>query len=93
MLYSRINLTFTLPYLLFLCFSGLGFVVGSNVAKLAGSWQWGVRVTPMLGAVCLLLIILVLKEPERGASEDKGRSADSMNASSFLEDLRALAKK
>ena len=30
-------------------FSGLGYVVGSAVANALGAWQWGIRVTAVLG--------------------------------------------
>ena len=37
--------------------SGLGYIVGSETAKAMGSWHWGLRVTPCLGVVAVLLII------------------------------------
>ncbi|KAH9503906.1 Protein spinster 1 [Bulinus truncatus] len=49
--------------------SGLGYIVGSLVAKLLGEWQWALRVTPVLGVVCVLLIVLIVVEPLRGMSE------------------------
>ncbi|VDO78433.1 unnamed protein product [Heligmosomoides polygyrus] len=49
--------------------SGLGFVVGSNVASLLDSWQWGIRVTALAGIVALILLVLIVDEPKRGAAE------------------------
>ncbi|KRZ06875.1 Protein spinster -like protein 1 [Trichinella zimbabwensis] len=67
--------------------SGLGFIVGSKVAKAAyNQWQWGVRVTPPLGVICILLAIFVLKEPKRGAAEQNTNSEPT----SWLDDLRYL---
>merc|ERR1712158_236983 len=39
--------------------SGLGYIVGAETAKAAGSWQWGLRVTPIAGVVAVILILLV----------------------------------
>ena len=49
--------------------SGLGYIVGSSVASLMGSWHWALRVTPILGLICVLLLILLVREPKRGESE------------------------
>ncbi|CAB07311.1 Major facilitator superfamily (MFS) profile domain-containing protein [Caenorhabditis elegans] len=70
---------------------GLGFVVGSAVASWTGHWQWGVRVTGVLGIVCLLLIIVFVREPERGKAErEKGEIAASTEATSYLDDMKDL---
>ncbi|CAI5452072.1 unnamed protein product [Caenorhabditis angaria] len=70
---------------------GLGFVVGSAVDSWTGQWQWGVRVTGILGVVCLLLIILFVREPERGSAErDQGEIHASVEATSYWEDLKDL---
>ena len=52
--------------------SGLGFIVGSETAKAMGSWHWWLRVTPGLGVVAVLLIIFLVTEPPRGASDGHG---------------------
>ncbi|CAH1112178.1 unnamed protein product [Psylliodes chrysocephalus] len=49
--------------------SGLGYIVGSETAKIFGQWQWALRVTPILGLAAVLLIIFILEDPERGQSE------------------------
>uniref|UniRef100_F1L4Q1 Protein spinster 1 n=2 Tax=Ascaris TaxID=6251 RepID=F1L4Q1_ASCSU len=74
--------------------SGLGYMVGSYVSSWFGSWNWGIRVTPVLGIVCLFSIIFVIKEPKRGEIEvAKGMSnASGVTTTSYLEDLKALCK-
>lgn len=70
---------------------GLGFVVGSAVASWTGHWQWGVRVTGVLGIVCLFLIIFFVREPERGRAErEKGEIAGSTEATSYWADMKDL---
>lgn len=49
--------------------SGLGFVAGDAIARAFKAWQWGIRLTPIFGTLCLLLLIIVLKEPVRGGAE------------------------
>jgi len=68
--------------------SGMGYIVGSNVAKAMGSWQWSLRVTPVLGIVCTLLIIFVTREPARGASE----GGSHLTKTSWGDDIRYLCK-
>ncbi|XP_076269936.1 lysolipid transporter protein spinster isoform X2 [Rhynchophorus ferrugineus] len=68
--------------------SGLGYIVGSETAKMAGSWHWALRVTPGLGVIAVVLIVFFLKEPERGASEGSGH----MESTSWIEDLKHIIK-
>ena len=49
--------------------SGLGYIIGAQVAERAGGWQWALRVTPFLGLVLLLVTAIFAIEPERGAVE------------------------
>ncbi|XP_021921936.1 protein spinster isoform X2 [Zootermopsis nevadensis] len=49
--------------------SGLGYIVGSEMAHVTGSWQWGLRVTPIIGVIAVLLVIFVMHDPVRGNSE------------------------
>ena len=58
--------------------SGLGYIVGSETARIFGDWQWGLRATPVLGIVAVVLILFLLTDPPRGESEGH-------------EDLRRLA--
>ncbi|RCN41705.1 transporter, major facilitator family protein [Ancylostoma caninum] len=71
--------------------SGLGFIVGSRVAALTGRWEWGVRVSVIFGIICLAMIIFFIDDPERGAAErEKGEMANTLVASSYTEDIKAL---
>lgn len=70
--------------------SGLGYIVGSNIAKLTGNWQWALRFTPPLGLICIVLLIVVVKEPKRGGAE--GTIVEN-NKSSILNDVVYLLKK
>ncbi|XP_048257171.1 protein spinster homolog 1-like isoform X3 [Haliotis rufescens] len=68
--------------------SGLGYIVGSYVAKAMHNWQWALRVTPGLGALCVVLILIFCKEPPRGHSEGGTHLVNT----SFLQDIKALLK-
>jgi len=67
--------------------SGLGYIVGSQTAKLIGSWHWGLRVTPIAGAIAVLLILLVIEDPPRGESEGA-----HLAPTSWWADIRSLCK-
>ena len=73
--------------------SGLGYVVGSGVSKLTGHWQWGIRVTPIAGILCVLALLLIVEEPVRGAAEAEAGAKDATMKvkSSYLEDVKYLA--
>ncbi|KAJ8332275.1 hypothetical protein SKAU_G00427580 [Synaphobranchus kaupii] len=70
--------------------SGLGYIVGSQVDKLAQDWHWALRVTPGLGLLAVLLLIVVVKEPKRGAIE--ARPEHSLHRTSWTADILALSK-
>ena len=40
-----------------------------QAAKLGGSWQWALRVTPVLGAIFVGLAAIFVREPKRGEAE------------------------
>ncbi|KAL4713991.1 hypothetical protein ACJJTC_005622 [Scirpophaga incertulas] len=67
--------------------SGMGYIVGSGAAAAADNWRWGLRVTPFLGIVAVVLIIWLMKDPERGAAEHS-----HMTATSYSDDLKSLFK-
>lgn len=68
-------------------FSGLGYMVGSYMSMWAGAWEWGVRMTPILGLICIVLILFVLDDPIRGNAD-----VAFVESSSFIEDVRYLFK-
>ncbi|KAK4874836.1 hypothetical protein RN001_014196 [Aquatica leii] len=68
--------------------SGMGYIIGSETASATGKWQWGLRVTPFLGAIAVLLIVFVLKDPHRGESE----GAHRMGQTTWLEDVKDILK-
>ncbi|TKR89102.1 hypothetical protein L596_013253 [Steinernema carpocapsae] len=74
--------------------SGLGYIVGSYVASAFGAWYWGLRVTPVVGFVCLLLIVFVIQEPERGAADkaDGAKNACDQAPSTYFEDLKEIVQ-
>ena len=41
-------------------------MVGSQVAEVAGCWRWGVRVTPVLNLLALVLLVVFMVDPPRG---------------------------
>lgn len=67
--------------------SGLGFIGGSTVALWTGDWRWGVRFTPLLGVIFLVLIVMGLEEPKRGQAEHA-----QLESSTLLEDLKYLLR-
>ena len=96
-------LTYVHGFQSFFCYlcSGLGYIVGSKVAKLAGEdWQYAFKVTPGLGVLCVFLCILAIHEPKRGAIETgHPEVADLMSASlhhesssSYFSDVKYLFK-
>ncbi|XP_023332494.1 protein spinster [Eurytemora carolleeae] len=68
--------------------SGLGYIVGSKGAELAGSWQWGLRATPVAGIIAVILILVLLEDPPRGHSEGH----EQLQAQSYTEDLAGLGR-
>lgn len=67
--------------------SGLGYIVGAETAKAFGSWEWSLRVTPVLGMLAVFLIMFI-KEPARGESE----GSQEMESTSYWEDVKYICK-
>ena len=40
--------------------------MGSGVSMLAGSWRWGLRITPILAFGALITGTIALRDPPRG---------------------------
>ncbi|EEB11201.1 conserved hypothetical protein [Pediculus humanus corporis] len=68
--------------------SGLGYIVGSETARMAGSWHWALRVTPVMGLIAVILICFFVKDPERGESEGQSHLA----VTSWGEDIRNIIR-
>ena len=61
--------------------------MGSSTAEFFKDWVYAVRVTPLLGVVSVLLLLLFLDEPERGQCEEVMPTDNS----GVCEDLKYLA--
>ncbi|CAJ0596728.1 unnamed protein product [Cylicocyclus nassatus] len=72
--------------------SGLGHIIGGKVAAVTGHWTWGVRITFVLGVICISLIIFFVDEPKRGAAEEEqGQLLTTLAATNYCEDLKSLS--
>lgn len=67
--------------------TGLGYIVGSEVAGATDDWRWGLRVTPILGALAVFLIVFFMIDPERGASD-----GSRLKPTSPVSDLKSLGR-
>lgn len=56
---------------------------------MASAWQWGLRVTPVLGAVAVILIAFLMVDPPRGESDGN----TGMESTTWKEDINALLRK
>ncbi|CAF0890824.1 unnamed protein product [Rotaria sp. Silwood1] len=49
---------------------GLGYIVGAYVTvAFHGDWRWALRFTPALGFICVILLIVLVREPVRGGAD------------------------
>lgn len=71
--------------------SGLGYITGAKIASATGDWHWALRLNPILGSVGLVLLMLLIPNPTRGAA-DSHHSAH-IQRTSYLEDIKYLLKK
>ncbi|KAG8517067.1 Protein spinster-3, partial [Galemys pyrenaicus] len=70
--------------------SGLGYMLGSGVTEQTGDWRWALRIMPCLGAVAVILLILLVPDPPRGAAEKQVGVATGAPRSSWCQDVRDL---
>ncbi|XP_015172953.1 PREDICTED: protein spinster isoform X2 [Polistes dominula] len=68
--------------------SGMGYIIGGEMSKATGSWQWGLRVTPVLGIVAIILLLIGVREPVRGERE----GGMHITNTAWLQDVKALTK-
>jgi MFS family permease len=69
---------------------GLGFILGASISTAFSDWRWALRVTPALGILSLLLLIIFVDEPERGKSEGMDKISST---TTFSSDILYLVKK
>lgn len=78
--------------------SALGYVYAGEVARLL-NWRWAFRITPFLGFVLALTLVMFVNEPTRGSSDGLGGSSDGSGLKSvergsgltaFLRDIREI---
>eukprot|EP00092_Neocalanus_flemingeri_P005671 GFUD01006109.1.p1 GENE.GFUD01006109.1~~GFUD01006109.1.p1 ORF type:complete len:561 (+),score=117.93 GFUD01006109.1:69-1751(+) len=67
--------------------TGLGYMVGSEVAGATDDWRWGLRVTPIMGAVAVFMIIFLMIDPERGAAD-----GSKLKPTSPISDIKSLMR-
>ncbi|XP_052544963.1 protein spinster homolog 3-like isoform X2 [Tympanuchus pallidicinctus] len=66
--------------------SGLGYILASSMARVTGDWHWAFRVTPCMGGLALVLLILLV--PSRIQRRTEAHRALSIHGS-----LRVAAEK
>jgi uncharacterized membrane protein len=69
-------------------YSGLGYIAGSGMASVSGSWRWGLRVTPIMGVIAVVLVIFVMHDPVRGKNE-----GSQLRPTTWSNDLTELCRK
>ena len=57
--------------------------------SLTGQWQWGLRLTPVLGILAIVLILTLVRDPIRGEKE----GGSHISTTSWLVDVTDLMKK
>ncbi|XP_023325518.1 protein spinster [Eurytemora carolleeae] len=67
--------------------TGLGYIVGSEVSGAFGDWRWGLRVTPIMGAIAVFMIIFFMTDPPRGKAD-----GSHLKPTSPVSDVRALGR-
>ncbi|OCT95120.1 hypothetical protein XELAEV_18012804mg [Xenopus laevis] len=65
--------------------SGLGYITGSSVKQVAGDWRWALRVSPVLGVITGILLLIFVPTAKRG-------HAEQLKGSSWIRDMRGLIK-
>ncbi|KAM3930961.1 protein spinster homolog 1-like [Leptodactylus fuscus] len=83
---------FSIFYLTIPVGCGLGYIIGSKVVSAAGGdWHWAFRVTPGLGVIAVLLLLIFMKEPPRGAADGKNKNK-SVSSNNWISDVKKLFK-
>ncbi|XP_011704377.1 PREDICTED: protein spinster isoform X1 [Wasmannia auropunctata] len=68
--------------------SGLGYITGGETARVTSHWQWGLRITPILGIVAIILLLTVVRDPIRGEREGGAH----LTSTTWSHDVKELLK-
>ncbi|XP_009948770.1 PREDICTED: protein spinster homolog 3 [Leptosomus discolor] len=73
--------------------SGLGYVLAASMADVTGDWHWAFRVTPCMGGLALVLLILLVPHriPRRIAAH-RALSISGTIRTTWCQDVLSLAK-
>nr|XP_020667806.1 protein spinster homolog 3 isoform X2 [Pogona vitticeps] len=72
--------------------SGLGYILSSGMTQATGHWSWGFRVTPCMGIVGLVLLILLVPESADHATKKPSATKENDQTSTWLQDVSSLCK-
>ena len=67
--------------------SGLGYVIGSEVAAKMHDWRWALKVTPPLGVISVICLLVFLEERPRGYSDG---AVEPQEKSDLVNDVKYL---
>lgn len=67
----------------------MGYILGGEMSRATGSWRWGLRITPILGIIAIMLLLCGVREPMRGERE----GGIHITNTGWLQDIKALIKK
>ncbi|KAL7838185.1 hypothetical protein AOLI_G00265890 [Acnodon oligacanthus] len=70
--------------------SGLGYILAAKIASATGDWRWALRLNPILGGLGLVLLVFLIPNPPRGASENQG--ATCIEQTTYWEDVMYLLR-
>jgi len=88
---SRLSMVLAMFYYSIPVGSGLGYMIGSQIAILADDWRWGVRYTPFLTIIAVIFLIIFLKDHPRGTQSQYEVNLDGLSfgakIKSYLDDL------
>lgn len=77
--------------------SGVGYIAGSSMVKLAssmgwGGWEWALRVTPPIAVLSILLMVFIMPNHIPRGYSDGLVAEENEEKSSYVEDLKYLMK-